>query len=107
MVGRIRAEPARRLLELPLVSGPISAACVMPGDGDVDEALEEVALGGLGGPPEVLQYLVGREVLAAVDQLEPPLELLGFRGRSCPRRAGRTTWAPDASRGLFRGFERC
>jgi hypothetical protein len=45
MVGRVRAEPARGLLELPLVSGPISAAGVMPRDGDVNEALEEVALG--------------------------------------------------------------
>ena len=81
MAGRIRAEPARRLLELALVSGPISAAGVMPGDGDVNEALEEVALGLLGGPPEVLEHLVGREVLAAVDQLEAPLELIAFRGR--------------------------
>ena len=81
MAGRIRAEPARRLLELPLVSGPISAAGVMPSDSDVDEALEEVALGCVGGPPEILQHLVGRKVFAAVDQLEPSLELIAFKGR--------------------------
>jgi len=71
----VRAEPAHRLLELSLISGPISAAGVMPGDGDVDEALEEVPLGCLGCAPEILQHLVGREVLPAVDQLEPALEL--------------------------------
>jgi hypothetical protein len=53
----------------------------MPGYGDVNEALEEVALGCLGGPPQILEHFVGREILAAVDQLEPPLELIAFRGR--------------------------
>jgi hypothetical protein len=81
MVRRVRTEPAHRLLELPLISGPISTAGVMPRDGDVDEALEEVALGWLGGAPEILQHLVGREVLPAVDQLEPALELNTVRGR--------------------------
>jgi hypothetical protein len=53
---------------------------VMPRDGDVDEALEEVALARLGRAPEVLQHLVRFEVFGAVDQLEPALELR-FRGR--------------------------
>jgi hypothetical protein len=81
MVRRVRAEPTRRLLQLPLVSGPISAAGVVPGDCDVDEALEEVALGRLGRAPEILQHLVGREVLPAVDQLEAVPELVAFKGR--------------------------
>jgi hypothetical protein len=81
MHRRIRGEPARRLLELTLISGPISATGVMPGDGDVDETLEEVALDCFGGAPEILQHLVGGEVLAAVDQLEPALELITIRGR--------------------------
>lgn len=81
MNRRVRGEPARRLLELPLISGPISAAGVMPGDGHVDEALKEVALGWLGRAPEILQHLVGFEVLAAVDQLEPALELSRIKRR--------------------------
>jgi hypothetical protein len=81
MNRRVRGEPARRLLELPLISGPISAAGVMPGDGHVDQALKEVALGCLGGAPEILQHLVGLEVPAAVDQLEPALELVALKGR--------------------------
>lgn len=81
MNGRVRGEPARRLLELPLISGPISAPGVMPGDGHVDEALKEVALGCLGGAPEILQHLVGFEVLAAVEQVEPALELSRIKGR--------------------------
>jgi hypothetical protein len=81
MNWRVRGEPARRLLELPLISGPISAAGVMPGDGHVDQALKEVALGCLGGAPEIFQHLVGLEVPAAVDQLEPALELVALKGR--------------------------
>jgi hypothetical protein len=41
----------------------------------VDEPLEEVALRGRGRAPDVLEHLVGGEVLAAPDQLEPALEL--------------------------------
>jgi hypothetical protein len=47
----------------------------------VDEALKEVALGWLGRAPEILQHLVGFEVLAAVDQLEPALELSRIKRR--------------------------
>jgi hypothetical protein len=43
--------------------------------------LKEVALGCLGGAPEILQHLVGLEVLASVDQLEPALELVALKGR--------------------------
>jgi len=81
MGRRIWAEAANRLLELAFISGPISAPGVMPGDGHVDEALEEVPLGCLGGAPQILQHLVGFEVLAAVDQLEPALELSRIKGR--------------------------
>jgi hypothetical protein len=46
----------------------------------VYEPLEEVALLERGGAPGVLEHLVGGEVLAAPDQLEPALEL-GVRPR--------------------------
>jgi hypothetical protein len=39
----------------------------------VDEALKEVLLGRVGCTPGVLERLVGGEVLAAADQLEPGL----------------------------------
>jgi hypothetical protein len=41
----------------------------------VDEALEEVALRWLSGPPGVLEHLVGGVVAAGPDQLEPALQL--------------------------------
>jgi hypothetical protein len=40
----------------------------------VDEALEEVALGGVGGAPGILEHLVRGEELAAPDQLETARE---------------------------------
>jgi len=53
---------------------PVSPAGLIPGDRDVDEALVEVALGGLRRAPRRLQLLVGLEELAATDQPEPALE---------------------------------
>ena len=70
MLGRERPEPPRRLLELPLAADPVAAAGLVPGDRDVDEALEEVLLGRLGRAPDVLERLVRLEVLAARDLLE-------------------------------------
>jgi hypothetical protein len=80
MVRRVRLEAPYGLLELPLIPRPISAAGVIPGDGHVDEPLEEVALVRLRRAPDVFQHLVRGEVLAAVDELEPALELVPFRG---------------------------
>ena len=70
-----RAEPARRLLELPLEPGPIPAARLVPGDDDVDESLEEVLLLGLRGAPRVLERLVRGEVLAPPREVEPTLQI--------------------------------
>jgi hypothetical protein len=42
----------------------------------VDEPLEEVALLGRRGPPQVFQHLVGGEELPAVDQVEAVRERL-------------------------------
>jgi len=45
----------------------------------MDETLEEVALGRLGGAPCVLQLLVGREELPAAYQFEAGDKLLRLR----------------------------
>ena len=63
-------EAAGGLRELPLAARTVPAAGVVPGDGDVDEALEEVLLRRLGRPPRLLQLLVRLEVVAAPDQIE-------------------------------------
>ena len=67
MLGRERGEPPRRLLELPLAADAVASVGLIPGDGDVNEALEEVLLGGLGRAPDVLERLVRFEVLTALD----------------------------------------
>ena len=54
MRRRVGGEPARGLLELALAADAIAAPGLVPGDGDVDEALEEVALGAVGCPPREL-----------------------------------------------------
>ncbi len=46
MARPVAAEPALGLHELSLAAVPVAALGVEPGDGDVDEPLEEVALGG-------------------------------------------------------------
>jgi CheY-like chemotaxis protein len=58
----------------------------MPGDGDVDEPLEEVALVSLGGAPLRLEGLVRLEPLAATHELETVRErhLARLRGRTTP-----------------------
>ena len=70
-VGR---EPAARLLELAFAADSVAAAGLVPGDCDVHEALEEVALGRFGSAPGIFQLLVGGEELAGPDQLQAVLE---------------------------------
>lgn len=82
MCGRVGPESPRGLLELALAADRVPAARLVPGDGDVDQPLEEVPFGRLGGTPDVLEHLVRREVLAGADQLEAALELgVSFKGR--------------------------
>jgi hypothetical protein len=69
VLGCKRPESPRRLLELPFAANAVPAAGLVPGDCDVDEALEEVALGGFGGTPRILEFLVGGEELAPSDQV--------------------------------------
>jgi hypothetical protein len=47
MGGRVRREPSLRLHELPLEARAVSALVLIPGDDDMDQALEEVALAGV------------------------------------------------------------
>ena len=64
MAGRERAEPPGCLFELALTAGTVVAPGLVPGDDDVDEALEEVLLGRVRRAPRVLERLVRLEVLA-------------------------------------------
>lgn len=83
-VGR---EPASRLRELPLATRPVAAAGVVPGDRDMDEALEEVPLLVRRLTPFVLELLVRVEVRSVADQLESSLQahrpIIGLEGRRC------------------------
>jgi hypothetical protein len=86
VLRRVRTEPPLRLLELALAANAVAAAGLVPRDGDVDEALEKVALRRLGRAPRVLQFLVCREELARADQFEPVRErVVGQLRRSLAR----------------------
>ncbi len=78
---RERAKPPGRLLELPLAADLVAAPGLVPGDHDVDEPLEEILLGRLGGAPGILERLVRGEVLAGAGQVEPAGEVRLQRGR--------------------------
>lgn len=79
MSGRKRGEPAGSFLELPLATGLVAAPRLVPGDDDVDEPLEEVLLGRVGGPPRVLERFVRGEVLTGTRELEPAGEVRFLR----------------------------
>jgi hypothetical protein len=70
MLRRECRQPTARLLELALAPRAIPASGLVPRDGVVDEALEEVLLRGVGRPPDVLEGLVGLEELAAAHLLD-------------------------------------
>ena len=67
-------EPPRRLLELARRCDGTTAARLVPRDGDVDEALEEVALFRGRCAPRFLELLVRLEVPPGANLLEPALE---------------------------------
>ena len=79
MLRRVGPEPPRRLLELPLAADAVPTPGLVPGNSDVDEPLEEVALLGRRRAPGVLERLVRGEELAAANQLEPARELVRDR----------------------------
>jgi hypothetical protein len=79
VLGRVRPEASRSLLELPLAADAVPTPGLVPGDRDVDKPLEEVALVGRCGAPRVLERLVRSEELAPANQLEPARELVRDR----------------------------
>jgi len=74
MRGTVGSKPASGLLELALAARPVPATPVVPGDCDVDEPLEEVALLGGRFAPLVLELLVRLEVRPLTDQSDALLE---------------------------------
>ena len=74
MAWPVAAEASLGLHELPLAAVPVAALGVEPRDGDMDEPLEEVALGCRRRAPLVLQLLVRLEVGAVADQLQSCVE---------------------------------
>ena len=95
MLGRVRRQAPSCFLELPLAADAPSSTGLVPRDCYVDEALEEIALGRLGGPPGVLQFLMSVEVSASSDQLEPPL-VAGSHAAKLPTSRPRPTCAGAA-----------
>jgi hypothetical protein len=96
---RERLEPAHCLRQLALGADLASTPGLVPGNRDVNETLEEVALLGGRRAPRVLELLMGGEVLAGPDELYScpisGLELLrlppgpdptGGLESACPRR---------------------
>ncbi len=84
----VRPEPAGRLLELPGAADAVPASGLVPGDGNVDESLQEVTLLGLRCAPGALELLVRLEVPAGPDQLQTRLEVIAHLARlagSSPR----------------------
>jgi hypothetical protein len=81
VLGHERRQPSGGLRELALAADAVPTPGLVPGDGHVDEALEEVLLRGVGGAPGQLELLVRGEELAVADQLEPALEIAIRRRR--------------------------
>jgi hypothetical protein len=69
MSGRVRLQPAQCLRELPLGADLASASGLVPGNRDVHETLEEVALLGGRSAPGVLELFVRGEVLPGPNEL--------------------------------------
>jgi hypothetical protein len=87
MLGNEGSEAALRLGQLALATRPIPASGLVPGDCDVDEALEEVLLLRVRRPPDVLQRFMRLEVLAAGDLCQPLRKAVVHRVECYSRRA--------------------
>jgi hypothetical protein len=81
---RIRRQAALGFRQLALAADLVAAAGLVPGHRDVDEPLEEVAFGAVGGAPRVLERLVGRKEFASADQVEAVREAVRDRVRRRP-----------------------
>ena len=84
-------EPPLRLRELSLAADGVAAPVLVPGDDDVHEPLEEVALDGLGSAPRLLERLVRVEVAARPPEREPFGERLLDHGLQCYARGAVAT----------------
>jgi len=69
----VAGEPSLRLRELAVASVAVAALRVQPRDRDVDEPLQEVALGIRRDAPLVLELLVRIEVGAVANELQSAL----------------------------------
>jgi hypothetical protein len=79
-MGRaIGRQPPAGLFELAFAPDLVATPGLVPRDGDVHQALKEVAFGLLGRAPRVLELFVGGEELAGPDQREPARK--GLSGR--------------------------
>src|SRR5215210_2836612 len=92
------------LRELPFAANTVAAAGLVPGNGDVDETLEEVLLGRISRAPGVLKRFVCLEIRAVTHELEPSLEFVFHEsaraGALAPRRPPR---GPRTSAARSRG----
>ena len=68
MARGVGTESAHGLRQLPLAADAAAPSGLVPGDGDVDETLEEVLLCVVGRAPRELELLVRGEVLAPPDE---------------------------------------
>jgi len=72
--GEVGLELAKSLAELTLGAGAIIALVVVEADGEVDQGLQEEALGAPRGRPDFFEHLVALEEVAAVEQVEAAVE---------------------------------
>jgi hypothetical protein len=70
----VRTEPPQSLFELPFAADAVPPTRLVPGDRDVDEALEVIAFGRPRRAPRKLELLVCGEELPLIDQAEPSVE---------------------------------
>ena len=72
-------QAAHGLCELALGADPPASAGLIPGNGDVDETLVEVALLGRSGAPGELELLMRREVLARTNERDAGFKVSTWR----------------------------
>ena len=82
MLGAVGGKAAPGFLQLALATHAFPSPALVPGHGDVDEALEEIPLGRLRRPPGTFESLVGLEEPPFLEQREAALVVgLELRGR--------------------------